>query len=126
MQQLIDGTYQGGHFFGHVPFRNGAQVATFALANSLLQIGQGANAAAERKPDQQNGHGQDDELRQDHALDDLGRQLRSFVQGFGHLHHRAPIAAALASRHQRQRDVGHTNRLITHHVIAKTQLVGAR
>jgi hypothetical protein len=86
LQQVVDGTHQGRHLFGHVAFGNRAQVGAFALPNALLQFGQGPNAPCQRQPHQHHSQRQDHKLRHDHAFDDLRGQLRTFVQGLRHLH----------------------------------------
>jgi len=75
LQQIVDGRHQGGHLVGNIGHGQRAQIRALALADALLQFGQGADAARQGKPDQQHCQGQDHELRQDHALDDLRGQL---------------------------------------------------
>ena len=98
LQQVVDGAHQRHHLVGHVAFGNRAQVGALALADAQLQPRQRADAARQREPHQHHRQRQDHELRQDHALDDLGGQRRALAQRLGHLHQRLAVVALAGAR----------------------------
>jgi hypothetical protein len=117
-QQVVDRAHQGHHLVGHVAFGDRAQVGALAAADALLQVRQRPDAARQREPHQHHRHRQDHELRQDHALDDLGGQLRTFVQRRGHLDQRRVLRLpAWAGQPQ----IGHAHRHAVHRLVAKAQ-----
>ncbi len=131
LQQVVDGRHQRRHFLGHAAVRDRAEVGAVAAADALLQFGQRQDAARQRQPHQQHGQRQDDELRQDHALDDLGGQARALVQGLRHLHQRGAARTVAGTRRSRlargqlHMQIGHAHRLAGDLVVAVMQLAGS-
>ena len=127
VQQIVHRRHQRRDLQWHRAVFQRAQVVRLALAYALFQLLQRLDAARQRQPHQQHCHGQDHELRQHHALDDLGGQHRALFAGFGHLHqHRlglgGPRARAgrnfQADPHIRDPDIHATNLVVSQAYIA--------
>ena len=100
LQHVVERADQRRDLFRHLARIDRRKVVGLRARMRCLQLGQRRQAARQREPDQQQGDRQDDELRQDHALDDLVGQLRALVQRLGHLHQRS---VALGRRARRTR-----------------------
>ena len=85
LNHLIDRANQRRHLHRHDLLVQRTQVARLARPDSILQFAQWPQAARKRHPNHQHGDGQNDELRQHHALDDFRSQQRALFARLGHL-----------------------------------------
>ena len=126
-QHVVEGANQRRNFFRHLARIDRRQIVRPAPADALLQLGQRRQPARQRKPHQRQHDRQDDELRQDHALDDLVGQLGALVERLRHLHQR--VARRVAARRQRAQvdiQIGDPHRGAAHAVVAKAHARAAR
>ena len=87
-QQVVDRQHQRHHLQRHRRFVERAQVVGLRSRMRCLHLRQRLDAAHQREPDQQHRQRQDRELRQQHALDDLGGEHRLLLARLGHLQQR--------------------------------------
>ncbi|MNK74876.1 hypothetical protein D3C87_943980 [compost metagenome] len=97
-EHLVERTDQRRDFLGYLARFDRTQIVRWTGAYAFLQLRQRRQAARQGKPDEGQDHGQDDELRQNHALDDFIGQLGAFFQRLGHLHQRAALLIVVAGR----------------------------
>ena len=91
-EQIIESRHQRRNLLGRFVFVDRAQIIGLALAQLLLEVLERLDAARQPGPDQNDRDRQDDELRQDHALDDFVGELRTLFERLGHLNQGRGVA----------------------------------